>query len=142
MRTLARGPEIRTGWDLTKITRPSAPTWWAAMKRWQTLCQDISLPATTHSFWIFRRLKRSLNIPGKHFKWHAGRSLYEYPASCQEGTPVTNDLRLAKEIQDLIAEKLAVQVAAEDTDLLTDGVLDSVTLVHLILHLEQKFQIR
>lgn len=49
---------------------------------------------------------------------------------------------LAKPIRCLIEDKLAVEVATDDTDLLTEGVLDSVTLVQLIMHLEQAFQIR
>jgi len=51
-------------------------------------------------------------------------------------------LNLAGVVRQLIAEKLAVEVAGEDTDLLAEGVLDSVTLVQLIMHLEQTFDIR
>jgi acyl carrier protein len=51
-------------------------------------------------------------------------------------------LNLAGTIRQLIADKLAMEVASEDTDLLAEGVLDSVTLVQLIMHLEQTFDIR
>ncbi|HXE04704.1 MAG TPA: acyl carrier protein, partial [Bryobacteraceae bacterium] len=51
-------------------------------------------------------------------------------------------LNLAGTVRQLIADRLAVEVASDDTDLLTDGVLDSVTLVQLIMHLEQTFDIR
>ncbi len=49
---------------------------------------------------------------------------------------------LAGVIRQLIADKLAMEVANDDTDLLAEGVLDSVTLVQLIMHLEQTFDIR
>ena len=45
-------------------------------------------------------------------------------------------------VRKILAEKLAVEVASDDADLLVDGALDSVTLVQLILHLEQSFGIR
>jgi acyl carrier protein len=51
-------------------------------------------------------------------------------------------LNLAGVVRRLIADKLAVEVASDDTDLLAEGVLDSVTLVQLIMHLEQTFDIR
>ena len=51
-------------------------------------------------------------------------------------------LNLAGVVRQLIADKLAVEVASDDTDLLAEGVLDSVTLVQLIMHLEQTFDIR
>lgn len=50
--------------------------------------------------------------------------------------------KLAKPIRQLMEEKLSVDVAADDADLLAEGVLDSVTLVQLIMHLEQSFQVR
>jgi len=53
-----------------------------------------------------------------------------------------NPEELMSAVRNLIAEKLAVQVASPDTDLLTEGVLDSVTLVQLILQLENAFGIR
>ena len=49
---------------------------------------------------------------------------------------------LTSTIQDLIARKLAIRVTSPDADLLADNVLDSVTLVQLILQLEQHFNIR
>jgi acyl carrier protein len=51
-------------------------------------------------------------------------------------------LNLAGTVRQLIADKLAVEVAGDETDLLAEGVLDSVTLVQLIMHLEQTFDIR
>jgi acyl carrier protein len=55
---------------------------------------------------------------------------------------VSDGLNLAGTIRQLIADKLAMEVASDDTDLLAEGVLDSVTLVQLIMHLEQTFDIR
>ena len=49
---------------------------------------------------------------------------------------------LVKPIRQLIENELAVEVATDDTDLLAEGVLDSVTLVQLIMHLEQNFHVR
>jgi acyl carrier protein len=49
---------------------------------------------------------------------------------------------LAGPVRQLIADKLAVEIASDETDLLAEGVLDSVTLVQLIMHLEQTFDIR
>jgi acyl carrier protein len=51
-------------------------------------------------------------------------------------------MSLAGSVRQLIVDKLTVDVASDDTDLLTEGVLDSVTLVQLIMHLEQTFDIR
>jgi acyl carrier protein len=51
-------------------------------------------------------------------------------------------LNLSGAVRQLIEDKLAVEVASDDTDLLAEGVLDSVTLVQLIMHLEQTFDIR
>jgi acyl carrier protein len=51
-------------------------------------------------------------------------------------------LNFAGIVRQLIADKLAVEVAGDDIDLLAEGVLDSVTLVQLIMHLEQTFDIR
>jgi acyl carrier protein len=55
---------------------------------------------------------------------------------------VNRDLELVDAVGQLIAEKLSVEHLAEDTDLLGEGILDSVTLVQLILHLEQRFGVR
>ena len=46
---------------------------------------------------------------------------------------------LARHITDLIAEKLLVEVVSSEDDLLASGVLDSLTLVQLLLDLEQRF---
>jgi D-alanine--poly(phosphoribitol) ligase subunit 2 len=51
-------------------------------------------------------------------------------------------LNLAGTVRQLIADNLAVEVVSDDTDLLAEGVLDSVTLVQLIMRLEQSFDIR
>jgi acyl carrier protein len=51
-------------------------------------------------------------------------------------------LNLTGQIRQLIAESLTVEVSDDETDLLAEGVLDSVTLVQLIMHLEQRFDIR
>src|ERR1041384_4518448 len=46
---------------------------------------------------------------------------------------------LAKEIQSLMSEKLLVEVESPDTDLLKAGILDSLKVVQLLLHLERHF---
>lgn len=50
--------------------------------------------------------------------------------------------RLAGEIGGLISTKLLVDVASPDEDLLTTGVLDSMTLIQLLVNLEEYFGIR
>lgn len=49
---------------------------------------------------------------------------------------------LAAEIQALLSEKLLVEVDSPDADLLETGSLDSLTLVQLLLHLEEHFDVR
>jgi acyl carrier protein len=46
---------------------------------------------------------------------------------------------LRSEIQNLFSERLLIQVPSPDTDLLASGLLDSVNLVELLLHLEEQF---
>ena len=53
----------------------------------------------------------------------------------------SNPLQLTKEIAGLITEKLLVEVESPEQDLLTSGILDSLTLVQLLLHLEQRFSV-
>ena len=48
-------------------------------------------------------------------------------------------LQMKKQITELITEKLLVEVDSPDHDLLASGVLDSLTLVQLLLDLEQRF---
>ena len=47
--------------------------------------------------------------------------------------------QLARHITDLIAEKLLVEVSSSEDDLVASGVLDSLTLVQLLVDLEQRF---
>jgi len=49
---------------------------------------------------------------------------------------------LVKEIHSLMSEKLLVEVESSDTDLLKAGILDSLTLVQLLLHLEEHFGLK
>lgn len=46
---------------------------------------------------------------------------------------------LVREIQTLFSEKLMVEVETPETDLLEAGILNSLRLVELLLHLEQQF---
>jgi len=48
---------------------------------------------------------------------------------------------LANEIAVLIKEKLLVEVGSPEEDLLVGGVLDSLTLIQLLMHLEERFKI-
>jgi methoxymalonate biosynthesis acyl carrier protein len=48
---------------------------------------------------------------------------------------------LANEIALLIKEKLLVEVGSPEEDLLVGGVLDSLTLIQLLMHLEERFKI-
>lgn len=49
--------------------------------------------------------------------------------------------RIAQEIEALCLKKLSIHIPARDQDLFETGVLDSLSLVQLILELEQHFQI-
>jgi len=53
----------------------------------------------------------------------------------------SNPLQLTTEITGLITEKLLVEVDSPEQDLLTSGILDSLTLVQLLLDLEQRFSV-
>jgi len=53
-----------------------------------------------------------------------------------------SEQELAREIQALMSEKLMAQVDSPDTDLLETGVLDSLTLVRLLMHLEEHFGLK
>jgi acyl carrier protein len=50
--------------------------------------------------------------------------------------------RLADQIAALIREKLLVDVGSPEEDLLVTGVLDSLTLIQLLVHLEERFRVR
>ena len=49
--------------------------------------------------------------------------------------------QLANEIAVLIREKLLVELGSLEEDLLAAGVLDSFTLIQLLVHLEERFKI-
>jgi len=53
----------------------------------------------------------------------------------------SNPVQLTKDITGLITEKLLVEVESPEQDLLTSGILDSLTLVQLLLDLEQRFSV-
>lgn len=55
-----------------------------------------------------------------------------------ERVPVSND-QLTSEILGIFAEKLAIDVESATVDLLDTGLVDSVTLVELLLELEKRF---
>jgi len=52
------------------------------------------------------------------------------------------DPNLAHEIQALLSEKLLVNVESPATDLLATAILDSLTVVQLLTHLEEHFQFK
>ena len=60
---------------------------------------------------------------------------------CLNTAEVDERTNLIREIQALLEETLSIQVEAE-TNLFETGVLDSMTLVQLILQLEEKFRFR
>jgi methoxymalonate biosynthesis acyl carrier protein len=49
---------------------------------------------------------------------------------------------LIRTISQLIAEKLLVEVDSPEDDLLATGVLDSLTLIELLVHMEEHFGMR
>jgi D-alanine--poly(phosphoribitol) ligase subunit 2 len=46
------------------------------------------------------------------------------------------------EIRGLLSEKLLVEVDSPDADLLNAGILDSLALIQLLLHLEERFGVK
>jgi acyl carrier protein len=46
------------------------------------------------------------------------------------------------EIRGVLAEKLLVEVDSPDTDLLPAGILDSLALIQLLVHLEERFGVK
>jgi acyl carrier protein len=52
---------------------------------------------------------------------------------------VSGDPNLVQAIQSLCLEKMSIRIDAADADLFAVGALDSMTLVQLILHLEEHF---
>lgn len=50
--------------------------------------------------------------------------------------------KLAGEIAALVREKLLADVGSPEEDLLLTGVLDSLTLIQLLVHLEERFRVR
>ena len=49
------------------------------------------------------------------------------------------DRNVAAEVESLLAENMLVTVESRDTDLVTAGLLDSLMLVQLLTHLEERF---
>jgi acyl carrier protein len=47
---------------------------------------------------------------------------------------------IARNVQALLAQKLAAEVESVDADLLDAGILNSLTLVQLLCHLEEHFE--
>ena len=48
---------------------------------------------------------------------------------------------MVRNVQDLCREKLAIRIESADTDLFATGILDSMSLVQLILELERHFDL-
>lgn len=55
---------------------------------------------------------------------------------------MSSDHDLAGAIRQLLSEKLLIQVDSPDQDLLSAGILDSLALVQLLLHLEERFAVK
>lgn len=53
---------------------------------------------------------------------------------------MTIDARLERQLQALFREKLHVEVPSAETDLLDTGLLDSLLIVDLLLHLERELE--
>jgi len=59
-----------------------------------------------------------------------------------EKTPISLDNDLVSEIRGLLAERLLVEVDSPEADLLNAGVLDSLALIQLLVHLEEQFGVQ
>ncbi len=52
------------------------------------------------------------------------------------------DSTIQRKIAEIFVQKLALEAPAVDSDLFETGLLDSVTFVDLLLHLENEFQVK
>lgn len=50
--------------------------------------------------------------------------------------------QISIEIQGLLADKLLREVDSHDTDLMQAGILDSLALIQLLVHLEERFAVK
>ncbi len=55
---------------------------------------------------------------------------------------MVNEQNLARKINKLFEEELLIEVESPDSDLLKSGLLDSLTLVRLLLQLEERFGLK
>lgn len=55
---------------------------------------------------------------------------------------MTPDPSLTGEIREILAEKLLVEVDSNQSDLLQAGLLDSLALIQLLVHLEERFGVK
>jgi acyl carrier protein len=55
---------------------------------------------------------------------------------------LTDSNDFARAVREILANELLVEVDSPDTDLLKTGLLDSLTLMRLLAHLEERFEIR
>jgi acyl carrier protein len=55
---------------------------------------------------------------------------------------MTPETGTVKAIRGLLSEKLLVEVDSQDADLLKAGILDSLALIQLLLHLEERFGVK
>jgi acyl carrier protein len=60
-------------------------------------------------------------------------------ALTRNGEPTQADF--TRRITRLMIEKLLLEVPSTDSDLLSDGLLDSFSMVQLLLHLEEEFNV-
>jgi D-alanine--poly(phosphoribitol) ligase subunit 2 len=58
-----------------------------------------------------------------------------------ESTTLTSTANLAEEIGELIREKFLADPGEPDDDLVNSGVVDSLTLIQLLVHLEERFNV-
>lgn len=68
------------------------------------------------------------------------RPLEDAPSLDRPGDPAPAPLR--DRIVELFSEKLNIEVASAETDLMETGALDSLALVELLFHLEQELGIK
>jgi D-alanine--poly(phosphoribitol) ligase subunit 2 len=60
----------------------------------------------------------------------------------ENGVAMPSDHDLCGAIRELLAKKLLIQLDSPDADLLAAGILDSLALVQLLLHLEERFAVK
>ena len=109
-----------------------------AINAWAVESNEPSIRVLTRNrFQMIGRQRRSHYIDGRPFD----RLLFDLCATEHEELDLASDPNIQSRVAKLLLDKLHLDVASVDTDLLKTGTLDSLQFVDLLVHLEQEFGI-